>query len=218
MKDFDYRKSIRLWTMPFATMPLFLCSFQCTDLLQMDEAGPKVVLVEEMDEPVWPVYSFSEHLPPTNIYFNVYDISKKGEIGVEYPENELEVSINEDCSRYYLSVSAKEDFSGNSSVNIVVADGKYRTELPIRIEFVRIVPDRNEITVSNVASNYSVSVDSNTDVTPRTFIDWIRVENNPDGVTISVKENTTGEMREDRVILYDIFNVITADIIVRQEP
>ncbi len=221
MKDCDFRQSIRRCAMPFAMLSVLFCSFQCTDLaefMSLDGEGPEVALMLQKEDPVWPVYSVSENLPSTNIYFVVWDISDDGAVWAECPEGDLEVSVTPVCTRYTLSVSATKEFSGESYVKIIAKDGDHITELPVRIELARIVPTEDEISVRGNDGTYPVSVDTNMKYFAEARADWVEATVEDGKLTLNVSENNTGSVREAAVFLHDIYEVVTAEILVVQKP
>ncbi len=221
MKDCDERKCFRHVAMPLMMMTLFLCSFQCTDALGLfvqEDPAPKIELLKKKDVPVWPVYPASENLPSTNILFVVWSLSEDLDVWAECPQGDLEVSVTPVCARYTLSVSATDDFSGPSSVKIISRDGNKGDELEIRIEPARILPEENVVMAAAGAYEYHVPVDTNMGFYAKSYDEWITVQAGPDKVNISVAENETGSSREGRVKLYDIYEVVTAEITVKQMP
>ncbi len=206
---------------PFVMMAVLFCSFQCTNVVgQMFPIGdtPEIVLLKEKEVPLWPVYSASENLPSTNIFFVVRSLSDDLEVWADCPGGDLDVKVTPVCTRYTLSVSAKEGFSGSSYVRILSRDGSESDELEIEIELGRIVPEVNEVTVSREASEHTVSIESNMKFYAGSYDGWIDAEAGEDGISFKVAPNDTGVLREGKVIVHDIYEVVTAEIRVIQMP
>ncbi len=219
MKDPVFRKPFRPVVMPMMLMMMLFCSFQCTDLSELmmtSVEGPKIELLKKKEIPLWPVYSASENLPSTNIFFVVWDLSADVEVWAECPDGDLKVEVTPVCTRYTLSVWATERFDGSSSVKILARDGDMISELPVTIELADISPAEEEVVMTYESASYSIPVDANINFDARTYDDWITVNVEDGNVNFSVAENAGGEPREGIIRVYDIYEVVTAEIAVRQ--
>ncbi len=221
MKDCVAGEGFRRVAASFMIMTVLFCSFQCTDgvgLIFSDDAAPDIELLKEVDAPVWSVYPITENLPSTNIYFVVRNLSSKGRVWAECPGRDLEVSVVPVCSRYTLSVSSTDDFDVSSIVRVIAEDGGDVDEMSIVIESPRIDPLEDEVAVSAGGAEAAVVVDANLKFFADSYCDWLKVTVSEDKVMINASENTSGEMREAFVYLHDIYEVVTARILVNQMP
>ncbi len=220
MKDCKGRKGCRLYAIPFMMMAMSLCSFQCSDalsLMSLEDAEPEIELMKKKEIPIWTVYLQSDNLPETNIFFVVWNLTEQGNVWAECPNGDLEVSVFPVCSRFTLSVKAKENFTGSSSVTIKAINGGVGDEQEIIIEAGRIALSHDEAIMPAEGGTDSISVDSNMKLFVTTYDDWIQVSIDGDKVTFNISENTSDSDRTGKIIVHDIYEVVSEELTIFQE-
>ncbi len=220
MKVLGRSKLTKLTAILLVMVAVMVCSFQCSDVTGFSipaDKQLKLELLKKKDIPVWTVYPLSENLPETNIFFAVRNMSKKTRVWAECPEGDLEVKVFPVCSRFTLSVSPKEGYSGFSHVILKAKSGDQEDELEIIVEYGRILLGSNELSLPPSIGTYEISIDSNMNSYATSYEDWMDVSVDGDKLIINVSKNASGTIREGKIVVHDIYEVIKSDIYVRQE-